>query len=69
MSVPRFLLDQGVVANLATVDSSYQQTAMSGRLALFVDYRAGRPMSIQLVRMPCAVTFKVHVALSGTDSA
>lgn len=69
MSIPRFLLDEGVVANLATVDSSYQQTAMSGRLAVFVDYRAGRPMSVQVIRMPCAVTFKVHATLSEPDSA
>lgn len=69
MSLPRFLLDSGFIANLETVDSSYAQMATDGRLALFVDYRRGQPMSVQLVRMPAAVSFKIHVGLSESDSA
>jgi hypothetical protein len=60
---PRFLLDAGFVQHLATVDSSYGECALDGRLALFVDYRRGVPLSVQLVRMPVAVGFKLHVSV------
>lgn len=58
---PRFLYDVGFMAVLASVDSSYQECALDGRLALFVDYRRGIPQSVQLVRMPPASSFKIHV--------
>lgn len=67
MSTPRFLLDAGFIEHLVSVDSSYGECAKDGRLALFVDYRRGVPLSVQLVRMPGAVQFKLHV--SGSDSA
>lgn len=69
MNLPRYLLDSGVVANLVNVDSSYEQAGANGRLALFVDYRAGQPTQVQLVRMPVPVSLKVHLAMSRTDSA
>jgi len=64
---PRFLLDDGVLQRLATIDSSYGECALDGRLAVFVDYRRGVPMSIQLVKMPTAISLKVHMSV--TDSA
>lgn len=67
MSLPRFLLDSGFVDHLASVDSSYGQNCKDGRLAVFIDYRRGVPLSVQLVRMPGAVSFKLHVTAS--DSA
>ena len=67
MNHPRFLLDDGLVAHLASVDSSYGECNRDGRLALYIDYRRGVPLSVQLVRMPGAVSFKLHV--SGSDSA
>ena len=63
VSPPRFLLDTGFVEHLASVDTSYGECAKDGRLALFVDYRRGVPMSVQLVRMPGAVSFKLHVSV------
>ena len=63
MTLPRYLLDEGVVANLANVDTSYQQAGLDGRLAVFVDYRRGQPMSVQLVRMPAPVSLKVHLTV------
>ena len=64
--VPRFLLDQGFLASLASVDSSYSERGVNGRLALFIDYRDGRPISVQLFRMPAATSFKVHLAMETT---
>lgn len=66
MSGPRFLLDAGFMSHLASVDSSYGQCEVDGRLAVFVDYRRGIPRSVQLVRMPIAISFKVHVGLETT---
>lgn len=63
---PRFLLDTGLLEHLATVDSSYGECALDGRLALFVDYRRGVPLSVQLVRMPAAIGFKLHVSVTGS---
>lgn len=67
MDTPRFLLDAGFIEHLASVDSSYGECARDGRLALFVDYRRGVPLSVQLVRMPGAISFKLHVSVP--DSA
>ena len=67
MSAPRFLLDTGFVEHLATVDSSYGECAKDGRLAVFIDYRRGVPLSVQLVRMPGAISFKLHMSV--LDSA
>jgi hypothetical protein len=67
VSIPRFFLDDGVMQHLASVDSSYGEVQKDGRLAVYIDYRRGVPLSVQLVRMPGAVSFKLHVA--GSDSA
>ena len=64
---PRFLLDSGFLEHLATVDSSYGECNRDGRLAVYIDYRRGVPLSVQLVRMPGAVSFKLHHG--GSDSA
>ena len=64
---PRFLLDNGIMRQLAAVDSSYGQCATDGRLAVFVDYRRGQPLSVQVVRMGGAMSFKIH--LTEADSA
>lgn len=66
-TTPRFLLDSGFLSQLASVDSSYGECERDGRIALFIDYRRGVPLSVQLVRMPGAVSFKLHVTAS--DSA
>jgi len=62
---PRFLYDTSFMAQLTSVDSSYAECARDGRLVLFVDYRRGVPMSVQLYRLPAAVSFKIH--MNGTN--
>jgi hypothetical protein len=63
----RFLYDQGFMAALMNIDSSYAECVRDGRLAIYIDYRRGVPQSIQLIRMPAPVSFKIH--LSVEDSA
>ena len=58
---PRFLLDIGFLQHLTTVDSSYGECALDGRLAIYVDYRRGVPQSVQMVKIPSGVSFKIHV--------
>lgn len=67
MNPPRFLCDSGFLQHLASVDSSFGEQARDGRLAVYVDYRRGVPLSVQIVRMPAAISVKLHVA--ATDSA
>ena len=58
---PRFLYDTSFMAQLTSVDSSYAECARDGRLVLFVDYRRGVPMSVQMYRLPASESFKIHI--------
>ena len=61
-TLPRYMLDQGFLTTLATVDSSFGEQMVDGRLLLLVDYRRGCPQSAQLIRINGgAVSFKLHM--------
>jgi hypothetical protein len=67
MSVPRFFLDDGFLASLANVDTSFGECFHDGRLTIHVDYRYGEPFKAQFIRTPPAVRFKIHVSMSETE--
>ena len=62
ISLPRFLLDRGVLAQLLCVDSSYGETVRDGRIVVHIDYRRGQPRSVEIIRVHGAVSLKVHVS-------
>lgn len=59
---PRFLYDTGFMRALVAIDSSYAECSVDGRLAVYVDYRRGIPQSVQVIRMPPSLSFKIHTA-------
>lgn len=61
MTLPRYLLDSGIVQQLVNVDTSFGADLRDGKVLVQINYRRGEPLGVQVIRVEHTMSLKVHV--------